>query len=70
LSPLACLGYFPHYNNYDIIDKNTQGGLMRFKGNIHAPEFPKGLEWINTPRPLTMQDLRGKIVLLEFWTHG
>jgi hypothetical protein len=43
---------------------------LRHKGNIHAPEFPKGLEWINTPRPLTIEGLRGKIVLLEFWTSG
>ncbi len=43
---------------------------LRYKGNIHAPEFPKGLEWINTPRPLTIEGLRGKVVLLEFWTHG
>ncbi len=42
---------------------------LRYKGNIHAPEFPKGLEWINTPRPLTLEELRGKVVLLEFWTY-
>lgn len=43
---------------------------MRYKGLIRAPEFPKGLEWINTARPLTIETLRGKVVLLEFWTHG
>ena len=43
---------------------------MRYKGLIRAPEFPQGLEWINTPQPLTIAGLRGKIVLLEFWTHG
>lgn len=43
---------------------------MRYKGLIRAPEFPQGLEWINTPRPLSLAELRGKIVLLEFWTHG
>jgi hypothetical protein len=42
---------------------------MRFKGNIHAPEFAQGLEWINTNKPLTMAGLRGKVVLLEFWTY-
>lgn len=43
---------------------------MRYKGSIRAPEFPQDLEWINTPHSLTLHELRGKIVLLEFWTHG
>ena len=43
---------------------------MRYKGLIHSPEFPKGLEWINTPAPLTLEGLRGKVVLLEFFTGG
>lgn len=43
---------------------------MRYKGLIHAPEFPQGVEWINTPRPLTIAGLRGKVILLEFFTGG
>lgn len=35
-----------------------------------APDFPDGLDWINTPRPLTLADLRGRVVILEFWTYG
>ncbi len=38
------------------------------KGKINAPEFPPTLEWLNTTRPLTLKELRGKAVLLEFWT--
>ncbi len=37
---------------------------------IHAPEFPFNLAWLNTPHPLRMGDLRGKVVLLEFWTYA
>ena len=38
---------------------------------VHAPEFVAGLDWINTGgRLLTLEDLRGKVVLLDFWTYG
>lgn len=34
-----------------------------------APEF-SGIEaWLNSP-PLTMQGLRGRVVLVDFWTYG
>jgi cytochrome c biogenesis protein CcdA/thiol-disulfide isomerase/thioredoxin len=34
-----------------------------------APEFTAIEEWINS-RPLTMAGLRGKVVLLDFWTYS
>jgi hypothetical protein len=33
-----------------------------------APELAKGA-WINSD-PLTMQSLRGRVVLVDFWTYG
>jgi hypothetical protein len=41
---------------------------MRFRGNISAPDFPTGMDWLNTSSPISLKDLRGKLVLLEFWT--
>lgn len=38
-------------------------------GTVSAPEFPAGLDWLNTAQPLTIKELRGKIVLLDFWTY-
>jgi len=38
------------------------------QAKINAPEFPANLEWLYTLHPLTLRALRGKIVLLEFWT--
>jgi hypothetical protein len=38
---------------------------------VHAPDFPAKLDWINTAgRALRIEDLRGKITLLDFWTYG
>lgn len=36
----------------------------------NAPEFPSNLEWLNVSRPLTMAALRGKVVIIDFWTYG
>ena len=33
-----------------------------------APEFAGIVNWINSP-PLTMEELRGKVVLIDFWTY-
>lgn len=35
-----------------------------------APEFPGDLQWLNTDHPLSLKELRGKIVLLDFWTYS
>jgi hypothetical protein len=40
-----------------------------FRGTVRAPEFPTGIEWLNVERPLSMHALRGKLVLLDFWTY-
>jgi hypothetical protein len=39
-------------------------------GPVNAPDFPDGLAWLNVERPLTLRALRGKVVLLHFWTSG
>ena len=40
-----------------------------YAGQVNAPDFPPGMEWVNTDRPLTLAELRGRIVLLDFWTY-
>jgi thiol-disulfide isomerase/thioredoxin/sugar lactone lactonase YvrE len=44
-------------------------GSMEYEGKVNAPDFPEGLQWLNTERPLSLRDLRGKIVVLDFWTY-
>lgn len=37
-------------------------------GRVRAPELRGAGGWINTAEPLTLQQLRGRAVLLDFWT--
>ncbi len=35
---------------------------------VPAPSLEGDFEWVNTTRPLSLADLRGKFVLIDFWT--
>ena len=37
---------------------------------VRAPMFPEGLDWLHVSRAPTWEDLRGKVVVLDFWTYG
>lgn len=45
---------------------NLQDGLLR---KYSAPDFTDIQEWINS-KPLHIQDLRGKVVLVDFWAYS
>ena len=36
---------------------------------VHAPDFGIAAQWLNVDRPLSLADLRGRIVLLNFWSY-
>ncbi|MDE0107597.1 MAG: thioredoxin-like domain-containing protein [Bryobacterales bacterium] len=52
-----------------MADTADRGTRVIQPGTVNAPEFPSGLEWLNTETPLSIKELRGKIVLLDFWTY-
>jgi hypothetical protein len=39
-----------------------------YVGTVRAPDFPAGMDWLNVERPLSLVDLRGRLVVLDFWT--
>lgn len=40
-----------------------------FNVNYKAPDFVGIDKWLNTPKPLSIKDLRGRVVLVDFWTY-
>ncbi len=42
---------------------------LPYTQDVRAPEFPRGLDWLNTDHPLSLAQLRGKVVVLDFWTY-
>jgi cytochrome c biogenesis protein CcdA/thiol-disulfide isomerase/thioredoxin len=75
------LDLFPSYTNLlTSFEKNdaVQKQLNQLKGSENeniplgasmAPDFAGINKWLNTDKPLTMKDLRGKVVLVDFWTY-
>lgn len=50
--------------NYGMID------YRRKQVKVRAPELTGGRSWLNTDKPLSLAALKGKVVLLDFWTYG
>ncbi len=36
---------------------------------VRAPEFPVKYPWLNTEKPLSIASLKGRVVILDFWTY-
>jgi thiol-disulfide isomerase/thioredoxin len=39
-----------------------------FPNRVPAVELEGGVEWLNAAGPITLKELRGKVVILDFWT--
>ncbi|MET0645170.1 MAG: thioredoxin-like domain-containing protein [Pyrinomonadaceae bacterium] len=51
-------------------EKGGDDVSARERGRVRAPELEGGRGWLNTERALSLGGLRGKVVLLDFWTYG
>ena len=49
-------------------DEGDAAPANPFRQRIKAPELAGGEGWINTAGPLELADLKGKFVILDFWT--
>ncbi|SRR5579883_64298 len=36
---------------------------------VRAPELPQNFPWLNTDQPISLQQLKGRVVILDFWTY-
>ncbi len=43
---------------------------IRPEARAPAPEFPAGATWVNMRAPLSLAALRGRVVVLYFWTYS
>ena len=50
-------------------ENGLQGVRDPFPRKIAIPDFPEDMQWLNTGGPLRKQDLKGKFVILDFWTY-
>lgn len=69
-----CTGFFPRTTVFFILMFIFLylGGIpvaSAQRKKIPAPELTGGTAWLNVSMPLTLADLKGKVVLLDFWTY-
>ena len=36
---------------------------------VRAPELPQNYSWLNTDKPLSLKQFKGRVVILDFWTY-
>jgi len=58
----------------DQPDKDIEDGLIKQFNDLKGKRAPawniEAKYWVNTPKPITLDDLKGNVTLLEFWRIG
>jgi thiol-disulfide isomerase/thioredoxin len=66
---LAMCMLWPSSSPEGATPQKEQAQMPEYEGKVNAPDFPAEIEWLNTDRPLSLRELRGKVVVLDFWTY-
>ncbi len=67
---LLCFSLCPLWLIVSGQARAAQEGLEMPQDRIRAPKLRGARGWLNTDKPLTLAALKGKVVLLDFWTYG
>ena len=54
----------------DLVAEKGLEMPVQERARIRAPELTGDRGWLNTDKPLSLAALKGKVVLLDFWTYG
>lgn len=54
----------------DKLNNTQQAEDADLKNLGPAPEFSGITNWLNTEKPIRLQDLKGKVTLIDFWTYS
>lgn len=53
----------------DKIRAIAEPAAVPYQQTVRAPDFTGAIGWLNVKQPLSLDDLKGKIVLVDFWTY-
>jgi thiol-disulfide isomerase/thioredoxin len=65
---LATASFLSYSSNSTTMKGSTMSAQEKMR--VRAPELTGGRGWLNTDKPLSLAALKGKVVLLDFWTYG
>ena len=67
---LLLLGLTPAATESKYLLKKGSLMSVQERSRVRAPEITGGRGWLNTDKPLSIAALKGKFILLDFWTYG